>query len=187
MKRTLFVSVAAGLACFALPLEAQESKSDSQTAMKVLAMQEGVWDADVTITMPGPDGKVTPANSKGVETNRMLGGKWLISDFKGDFLGSPFEGHGQNGYDVKKGQYIATWVDSMSTRIDTLQGSYDEKTKTLTFHAESENPADGKPLKMRLETQFNDDGTRTVREFVQTDGQKDFAKFMEIKYTKRKN
>ncbi len=41
-------------------------------------------------------------------------------------------------------------------------------------------------MKMRLEFQFNDDGTRTLSEFVQMDGQKDFAKLMGIKYTKRK-
>ena len=70
------------------------------------------------------------------------------------------------------------WIDSMSTHIDTMQGSCDEKTKTLTFHAEMENPADGKPMKMRLEFQFNDDGTRALSEFVQMDGQKDFAKVL---------
>ena len=42
-------------------------------------------------------------------------------------------------------------------------------------------------MKMRLETQINDDGTRVFKEFVQMDGQKEFAKLMEIKYTKRKS
>ena len=48
----------------------------------------------------------------------------------------------------------------MSKQIDTLDGAYDEKTKTLTLNADSENPADGKPMKMRLETQIKEDGTR---------------------------
>jgi hypothetical protein len=74
----------------------------------------------------------------------------------------------------------------MATNIAILDGAYDEKTKTLTFKAETENPADGKPMKMRLETQFNDDGTRTMKEYVQMEGQTEFVKFMEIKYTKRK-
>jgi uncharacterized protein DUF1579 len=186
MKRMIFVSAAAGLACLAMTLKAQESKSDDPSPVKVLAMEDGVWDAEVTVTMPGPDGKVTPATSRAVETNRMLAGKWLISDVKGEFFDSPFEGHGQYGYDVKKGKYVATWIDSMSTHIDFMEGTYDAKTKTLTFRADSENPADGKPMKMRLETQFNDDGTRVVSEFVQMGGQKEFAKFMVIKYTKRK-
>jgi hypothetical protein len=39
---------------------------------------------------------------------------------------------------------------------------------------------------MRLETQFKDEDTRTFTEYVQMDGQKEFTKFMDIKYTKRK-
>ena len=41
-------------------------------------------------------------------------------------------------------------------------------------------------MKMRLETQMKEDGTRVMKEYVQMDGQKEFVKFMEIKYTKRK-
>jgi hypothetical protein len=145
-------------------------------------MEEGVWDADITMTAPGQPA----AKSKGVETNRLVGGKWLISDFKGEFFGAPFEGHGVNGYDAKKAKYVATWVDTMSVHIDLLEGSYDEKSRTLTLNADSEEPGSGKPMKMRLETQFKDDDTRTFTEFLQMDGQKEFVKFMEIKYTKRK-
>jgi hypothetical protein len=186
MKQLMIALVATGLSCLALTLKAQDSKSNNEGPLKVLSIQEGVWDADITTSVPSPDGKVEAQKSKGVETNRMLGGKWLISDFKGEFFGMSFEGHGQNGYDAKKGKYVGTWVDSMATNIAMLDGAYDEKTKTLTFKAETENPADGKPMKMRLETQLNDDGTRTMKEYVQMDGQTEFVKLMEIKYTKRK-
>jgi hypothetical protein len=74
----------------------------------------------------------------------------------------------------------------MSTHIDLMEGSYDEKTKTLTLRAESEDPTSGKPMKMRLETQLKDENTRVFTEYVQVEGQKDFAKFMEVTYTKRK-
>ena len=72
---------------------------------KVLAMQVGVWDADISITMPGQDSR-DAANTKGVETNRTLADKWLISEFKGEFFGTPFEGHGVNGYDAKKAKFM---------------------------------------------------------------------------------
>jgi Protein of unknown function (DUF1579) len=74
----------------------------------------------------------------------------------------------------------------MSVRIDALEGTYDDKTKTLTLDSDSEAP-DGKPMKMRRETQFNDNGTRTFSVYAQADGQKEFSKGMEIKYTKRKS
>jgi hypothetical protein len=184
----MFVGAAAGLMFLVPTLEAQDPKPGDTAAPqhKILAQSEGEWDADITLTMPGPDGKVTTSKAKGVETNRLLGGKWLISDFKGEFSNAPFEGHGQNGYDAKKGKYVATWVDTMSTHIDLMEGTYDEKTKTLTLNADSEEPTSGKPMKLRLETQFKDDGTRTFIEYAQMEGQKEFAKFMEITYTKRK-
>ena len=110
MKRLMFVGVAAVFSCLALPIKAQDSKSDDQSPYKVLAKEEGVWDADITTMMPGADGKVETTTSKGVETNRMLAGKWLISDFKGEMFGSTFEGHGTNGYDAKKNKYVGSWV-----------------------------------------------------------------------------
>jgi len=182
------VGAAAGLMFLVPTLRAQDPKpaDTAQPQYKILVQSEGEWDADITITMPGPDGKATPTKAKGVETNRLIGGKWLISDFKGEFGNMPFEGHGQNGYDAKKGKYVATWVDTMSTHIDLMEGTYDEKTKTLTLNADTEDPNSGKPLKLRLETQFKDDVTRVFTEYVQPEGQKEFAKFMEITYTKRK-
>jgi Protein of unknown function (DUF1579) len=183
MKKAIFIPVAAGLLFFLPVLNAQDSAPSPEH--KILAVQEGVWDAEILLIMPGQDPK-DATKSKGVETNRLLAGKWLISDFKGEFFGSPFEGHGVNGYDAKKGKYVGTWVDSMSLHIDLMDGTYDEKTKTLTLNADSVNPASGKPMKMRLETQFKDDDTRTFSEYVQMDGEKEFAKLMEVKYTKRK-
>ncbi len=188
MSKTMFFGAATGLMFLVPTLEAQNAKpaDTAQSQYKILAESEGVWDADITMTLPGPDGKVTASKSKGTETNRLIGGKWLISDFKGEFANTPFEGHGQNGYDVKKAKYVATWVDTMSTHIDLMEGTYDEKTKTLTLNADSEDPNSGKPMKLRLETQFKEDGTRVFTEYVQMEGQKDFAKVMEVTYTKRK-
>jgi hypothetical protein len=180
MYRIICVAVAVGLSGHCCSAMAQDSSPLPQH--KILAMEEGVWDADITMTIPGQEA----AKSKGVETNRLMAGKWLISDFKGEMFGTSFEGHGVNGYDAKKGKYVATWVDTMAARIATLEGSYDEKTKTLTLTADTEEPQSGKPMKMRFETQFKDDETRTFTEFAQMDGQKEFVKIMEVKYTRRK-
>jgi hypothetical protein len=183
MRSGVFIVAVAALMLSAPALKAADPKpgGGEPSPEKTMAMEEGIWDGEVTVTLPGAE----PVKSKCVETNQMLGGKWLISEFKGEFFGSRFEGNGQNGYDAKKGKYVASWVDSVSSKILLLEGSYDEKTKTLTLHADAEDPA-GNPMKLRLETQFKDDGTRVFTEYVQADGQKDFAKFMEIKYTKRK-
>ncbi len=103
MHRAMFVGVAAVLAGLVCSASAQDSSPLPQH--KILAMEEGVWDAEITMTIPGQEA----SKSKGVETNRLMAGKWLISEFKGEFFGAPFEGHGVNGYDAKKGKYSATW------------------------------------------------------------------------------
>lgn len=186
MRPVMYVRMAVLVSCLALSVTAQDLKSEDQSAYTVLEKEEGVWDADVTMMIPGADGKVATSTSKGVETKRMLAGKWLISDFKGELLGSTFERHGTSGYDAKKNKFISTLVHTMSVSIDTMVGTYDEKTKTLTLYSDSVAP-NGKPMKMRRETQFNDDGTRTYSVYARTDGQKEFSKGMEVKYTKRKS
>src|SRR5690349_18872236 len=58
---------------------------------------EGTWDADVTIQM---DASEQPMNSKGKMINKIiLGGRYLQGDFKGEFMGMPFEGMSMTGYD----------------------------------------------------------------------------------------
>jgi hypothetical protein len=180
MGRAIAIGVTALLMIWVPAIKAQGPPSMLQ--YRILAMEEGVWDADITMTLPGQQA----TRSKGVEINRLLGGKWLISDFKGELYGRPFEGHGVNGYDADKGKYVATWVDSLSARIDQMEGTYDEKTKTLALYADRKDAASGRPIKIRLATQLKDDDTRIFIESVQMDGEKDFVKFMEVKYTKRK-
>jgi hypothetical protein len=181
MHRSILLGIAASLVGV-VPL-AKAQPSPPLPEHKILALEEGVWDAEVTMFLPGQE----PAKSKGVETNRMLAGKWSISDFKGEFFGNSFEGHGVRGYDAKKSKYVATWVDTTSARIDEMEGTYDQKTKTLNLNGEVVEPGSGKPAKMRMELQFKDDDTRTLTQFVQMNGQTEFVKLMEIKYTKRKS
>jgi Protein of unknown function (DUF1579) len=181
MYRPIYLGIAASLVAV-VPF-AKGQPSPPQAEHKILAMEEGAWDAEVTMFIPGQQ----PAKSKGVETNRLIAGKWLISDYKGEFFGGAFEGHGVNGYDAKKSKYVATWVDTMSSRIDQLEGTYDEKTKTLSVSGEILEPGSDKPAKMRMETQFKGEGTRTLTQYVQMNGQTEFVKLMEINYTKRKS
>lgn len=98
-----------------------------------LKLEEGVWDATVSInTAPG----MPPMVSKGTETNTVgLGGLWLITDFKGEFGGQPFSGHGLLGYDLKKKKYVGVWVDSMQDFVALSEGDCDDEGKTRTMTA----------------------------------------------------
>ena len=123
----------------------------------VLKEQEGVWDATVENWIePG----APPMTSRGIETNAIgMGGFWLVTDFRGDFGGRPFQGHGLMGYDPTKQKYQGTWVDSMSPGLMTSEGTYDAKTKTLTCVVEGPDMS-GKISKMKEVSEWKDADTR---------------------------
>ena len=68
--------------------------------------------------------------SKGTESTRTLGGFWAVSEYKGDFMGTPFAGVMTVGYDAEKKKYVGTWVCSMCDRLSKYEGSVDGKTLT---------------------------------------------------------
>src|SRR3954469_2384467 len=72
---------------------------------KVLAADEGTWDATIRTYEKGPD--TEPSVSRGREVNEVLpNGLWVLSRFGGDFGGMTFHGRGQFGYDPAKKKYV---------------------------------------------------------------------------------
>jgi hypothetical protein len=153
---------------------------------KIFKTDVGAWDTVMKIYPQGPDGPAI--ESKGEETNQLLGnGMWLLSFYKGDIGGTAFEGHGTFGYDPKKKKYTGTWIDNMKPTMDTMEGDYDPKTKTLTMYSESIDPETGKPMKMKNVGKFIDNNTRTFTMYTLAPGTKDqYVKMMEIHYTRKK-
>ncbi len=153
---------------------------------KVLAADEGTWDATIKSFMAGPDAE--PTVSKGVEVNTVMpGGLWVLSKFQGDFGGMTFEGRGQFGYDPLKKTYVGTWIDSMSPTISVLEGTYDAKTKTMTFVGDGVDPSTKAKYTQKMVTTSKDDGTRVFTLYMKFEAAGGAeGKFMEITYTKRK-
>ena len=166
---------------------AQDASVPSPTAEhKILAAEEGTWDATVKAYPNGPESE--PMVARGVEVNTVItGGLWVSSVFRADFGGMPFEGRGQFGYDPGKKKYIGTWIDSMSPTLTVLEGSYDARTKSLTYHGDGVCPKDGSKLAQRMVTTTKGDGNREFTLYITgapTGGKE--AKVMQILYTKRK-
>ena len=138
----------------------------------------GTWDAKVDSMMP-------PSTSKGTETNTLsCGGLCLVTDFKGEFGGMPFEGHGTTVYDPAKKKYVGSWTDSMSTGLMVSESTWDAKTKTMTGWMEGPD-MEGKVTKMRSTVEYKADGTRVFTMFMNGPDGKEMAG-MKITYTKRK-
>ena len=90
----------------------------------------GQWIVDCKFFM-GPD--APPTETKGKEQVESVGPYWVRSKFECDFMGQPFEGRCQVGYDPIKGKFISTWIDQMSPHIFVLEGNFDESGKTLNL------------------------------------------------------
>jgi Protein of unknown function (DUF1579) len=149
---------------------------------ELLKKDAGVWDATVEeYVEPGKPPRV----SKGFETGTLAcGGLWLISDFKGEMMGQPFQGHGILGYDPAKKKYVGTWVDGMSPALGLVEGTYDAAKKTMTSYYESHDPA-GNPMKMKMVTVWTGEDSRAWTAFMAGGDGKDIP-VLAMKYQRRK-
>jgi len=179
MSRTLTLSLGLSLLVAASNLAQESSPPAPKPGPEhaKLKKMEGTWDAVVI----EQDGKKT----KGVMTYKMeCGGLWLCSDFKGEHMAQPFYGKGFDSYDPASKRYVGTWVDSYLTSPLNFEGTYDEKTKTLTSNGQCNGP-DGKPMKMKMVTKMIDDDHETFEMFmIGPDGKE--QKGATIEYARRK-
>ncbi len=148
---------------------------------EILKHDVGTWDATVESFMPGD---AQPMVSKGVETNDLVGGLWLVTDFKSDMMGQPFLGHGVSGWDPNKKRYVGTWVDTMSTGLGLSESTYDAATKTMTGTFEGPDPT-GQVMKMKAVVVNKDPDTRVFTMSGPGPDGKDMT-YMRITYVRRK-
>jgi hypothetical protein len=148
-----------------------------------LKAMEGTFDAEVTMQMT-PD--AAPTTSKGKMTNQMVfGGRYLHGQYKGEFMGQPFEGMSVFGFDNMKKQYFNGWIDSMSTGVMMAYGSSDSAGKVITCTAKVDCPMDNSVKTMKTVVTITDNNAHTYEMYdVGADG-KEF-KTMTIKYTRAK-
>jgi hypothetical protein len=151
---------------------------------KMLKKDVGVWDAEMKIWAAGPD--TEPMVTKGIERNRMLGGLWLLSNFSADMGGQEYKGFGQFGYDAKQKKYVGTWVDSMTTSISEMQGTYDKDKNEMVMYATGVDPETGKEVKSKSVSKHMKDGRRLFTMYMHSpDGEEQWVKSMEITYTRQ--
>lgn len=154
-------------------------------AHKLLQKDVGTWKAKMTMFI-APDGTQLPQPmvSEGMETNRMIGGMWLIGDFEGKIAGMDFKGHSVSGYDGKSKKYTGSWVDSMTPTVSHMTGVHDKKSNSMVWEMTSIGP-EGKPMKGKSVQEYKDDGkTRVFTMYNPVPGKDEMVKSMQIIYTK---
>jgi hypothetical protein len=181
-SRTASIALAAilGLAAAAAAQEGMPPLPKPGPEHAVLAADAGTWDAVVETWMaPGQP----PMTSKAVEINTLINGMYLISDFKGDFGGMPFQGHGLTWWDAASKTYKGIWVDNTSPAPMNGSSTFDAASKTFKGEMTGTDMT-GALQTMRSETVQKADGTRVMTMFMKGPDGKD-TQTMKVTYTKR--
>lgn len=72
-----------------------------------------------------------PVTIDAVAENRLIGGRWLISELKGRDSMGMFHGVGVNGFDPVKGKYEGYWIDNTRSLLIPVEGEYDAKASVF--------------------------------------------------------
>jgi hypothetical protein len=184
-RKSIWTSFVATLLFLAMPsIAGAEDFTKPTREHEAMAYEVGTWDADVSMWM-SPDAE--PMKSKAVEKNEMLGKMWLMSQFEAEFDGEKFTGRSALGYDPIKKKYVGGWVDSMSPFMMRMEGDYEVGAHTLTMIGEGTDVMTGKPAKHKMVTEYEEDKkTFTMYRQADSEGEDEWQKTMEIKFTRRK-
>lgn len=144
MFATVAVAIATLAGC-ATP-EAAQSPAPEAAAMpsplveehKLFARYVGTWDADVEMASQEPGGAAEKSKARAV-CRVTCGGLFMVTDFEGTMMGSPFIGHEVMGFDPRQQKYTLSWVDSFTPTAATGTGTFDAATKTLHSNVTGED------------------------------------------------
>lgn len=103
----------------------------------VLQNRVGNWNVEIRF-QPAPGARAV--TSKATETSRLIAGKWLLSEFRGEMAGRPFAGVGLNSYDARSGKYVGIWTDNASGSIVPVEGRYDPEGRKFTTVSQEMTP-----------------------------------------------
>lgn len=148
-------------------------------AHKKLAALAGKW----KVTDNAPASK--EAASLGVsESKWVMGGRFLMQQFRGEMMGQKMEGLGYTGYDNLKKKYVMCWMDSFGTSIVTATGDFDKAGKVLTMTGVTDDPMTGeRDIKVKYVTTIVS-GTKNIFAIYDHAGSKNESKMMGMTNTK---
>ena len=178
----------------AVAQEAPEMSAEQEAMMKAWqeAMIPGPQHAEMakmvgefTMTVKSymePGGE--PDVSTGTASRKMImGGRYLEETVTGTVMGQPFEGRGLTGYDNVTGKWWGTWLDNMSTGINTSHGEWDFQKGVGVFYGDYVDPMTKIITETRGVITRLDDGAELMEMFmIEPTGE---FKSMEILYERK--
>ena len=151
---------------------------------KKFAEVAGKWTATAKFWM---DPAAPPSESQGTaEFKTIFGGRYLVQEYTGDWMGETFHGMGITGFDNFRQEYVDLWFDDMSTGIYVSHGTADSSGKVVTAKGMMDDPMSGrKDVPTRSVATTIDKDTQTMEMYTADPLGKEF-KSMEIVYKRQK-
>jgi len=165
-------------------MKAWEAFATPGEAHKMLASENGNWNAEATMWM-SPDDQKPQKSTMTASIKMILGGRYQESKYTGNMMGQPFEGISTVGYDNASKEIVSNWMDNMGTNIMQLRGKYDGTSKTMELKGQCMDPMTGKEKAIR-ETYTVVDANSRKMEMYDTDPSGKEFKSMEIVMTRKK-
>jgi hypothetical protein len=133
------------------------------------------------------DPKGPPIETNATATIKMvMGGRYQVQEYKGDFMGMPYEGMRIAGYDNVSKEYFTVWMDNMRTGILVARGKADEKG-VITLRGEMDDPKNpGAKCKLRDVMKTTDKDDFSFETWMSDSKHPEEFKVGEIDYTRRK-
>ena len=154
---------------------------------QLLGELAGKWNYVLKIS-PGPD--KPPIETNGIVVRQpIMAGRYYLADFNvemlpgasGELERANFQGKEIEGYDNIKQRFFSVWMDNASTSVTVFEGTYDPRSRTFTYTAETEAQP-GKRTKVREQIKLIDGDHYTLEWFEEHGGRE--IKTIEIAYSR---
>lgn len=146
-----------------------------------LASMAGDWSIEVRMWMePGAEPIVLPSTA---HREMILGGRVLVEEVEGEFMGAPFAGHAMSGYDNVTGKWWGTWVDNQSTGVMVSEGTWDAEGKVGTYRMSHVDPTTGEVAETKGITRILSADHEVHEMWEERDGES--FKSMELEYRRK--
>jgi hypothetical protein len=127
-----------------------------------------------------------PMKCEGVESAKMLGGFFLVSESEADMMGTAVKSVLTIGFDPAKKKYVGTFLCSMDGTLWNYVGTMDETGKKLTLETEGPIPfTPGKRAKFRETLELKDKDRKEFTSQMQGDDGK-WTEIAKVTYTRKK-
>ncbi|MCE9596114.1 MAG: DUF1579 domain-containing protein [Planctomycetes bacterium] len=100
----------------------------------------GDWDVTLRMYMGGPDAKPSETKGGSATATWFSDGKWLQIDTNYLFMGQQLHHRTTLGYDNFKNRYVASFVDSMQTTLNTASGLFSQDGNDLILWGTIDEP-----------------------------------------------